>query len=88
MQSNESLQMFMSKYDLHAHLMTASFVLSRVLPGPALACENMSSEELEALLADMEPDIRTADRDMNEIEMLEQTTAAGKLPDCEILQPR
>ncbi|OAX37593.1 hypothetical protein K503DRAFT_850391 [Rhizopogon vinicolor AM-OR11-026] len=64
-QSNESLQMSMSKHDLHVHLTTTSFVLSGVLPRPALAYENI-----------------TADRDMSEIEMLEQTgaIAAGKLP--------
>lgn len=42
----------------------------------------MSSTELEAFLAELEPDIRAADRDMREIEMLEKkgVTAAGKLP--------
>lgn len=41
----------------------------------------MSGAELEALLAEMEPDIRAADRDMREIEMLEGkgVTGAGKL---------
>jgi len=89
-QSNEGLQRFMSKYDMHAHLLTASFAMSGVLPGPAPAYENMSPEELEALLVEMEPEIRAADRDMREIEMLEQkgVTAAGKLADYEVLQPR
>lgn len=89
-QSNDGLQRFMSKYDLHAHLLTAAFALSGVLPGPAPAYENMSPEELEALLVEMEPEIRAADRDMREIEMLEQkgVTAAGKLADYETLQPR
>lgn len=102
-QSNDSLQRFMSKCkvadtsfitfltrssldDLHAHLLTAAFALSGVLPGPAPTYENMSPEELEALLVEMEPEIRAADRDMREIEMLEQkgVTAAGKLagPSC------
>lgn len=89
-QSNDGLQRFMSKYDLHAHLLTASFALSGVLPGPVPTYENMSPEELEALLVEMEPEIRAADRDMREIEMLEQkgVTAAGKLADYETLQPR
>lgn len=41
----------------------------------------MSSEELDAFLAEMEPDIRAADRDMREIEVLVQkgVTKAGKL---------
>ena len=45
------------------------------------AYESMSGAELEALLAEMEPDIRAADRDMREIEMLEGkgVTGAGKL---------
>ncbi|KAG1746558.1 uncharacterized protein EDB91DRAFT_1117610 [Suillus paluster] len=89
-QSNDGLAKFMSKYDLHAHLLTAAFALSGVLPGPAPTYENMSPEELEALLVEMEPEIRAADRDMREIEMLEQkgVTAAGKLADYEVLQPR
>jgi hypothetical protein len=74
--------------DLHAHLLTAAFALSGVLPGPAPTYENMSPEELEALLVEMEPEIRAADRDMREIEMLEQkgVTAAGKLagPSCRL----
>lgn len=42
----------------------------------------MSPEELEAFLAEMEPDIRAAERDMHEIEALEKkgVTGAGKLP--------
>ena len=42
----------------------------------------MSPSELEAFLAELEPDIRAADRDMREIEMLEKkgVTGAGKLP--------
>lgn len=41
----------------------------------------MSPEELEVFLAEMEPDIRGADRDMREIEALEKkgVTGAGKL---------
>lgn len=41
----------------------------------------MSPNELEAFLTEMEPDIRTADRDMREIEVLEKkgVTEAGKL---------
>lgn len=41
----------------------------------------MSADELEALLSEMEPDMRAADRDMREIELLEQkgVLSAGKL---------
>jgi len=41
----------------------------------------MSPEEIEAPLVELEPGIRATDRDMREIEILEQrgVTAAGKL---------
>lgn len=41
----------------------------------------MSPAELDAFLTEMEPDIRAADRDMREIELLEKkgVTGAGKL---------
>ena len=41
----------------------------------------MSTSELEAFLVEMEPDIRAAERDMQEIEALEKkgVTGAGKL---------
>lgn len=50
------------------------------MPDPP-SYENMSPEELEAFLAEMEPDIRAADRDMREIEASEKkgVTGAGKL---------
>ena len=50
----------------------------------------MTAAEVEAMLAEMEPDIRAADRDLREIELLEKKdiTAAGKLSDYEVLQPR
>ena len=52
--------------------------------------ENMSSSELEAFLAEMEPDIRAAERDLREIELLEKkdVVSAGKLAEYEALQPR
>lgn len=37
----------------------------------------MTPEEFEALLQEMEPDIRAADRDMREIEFLERKGVAG-----------
>lgn len=42
----------------------------------------MSASELETFLAEMEPEIRAADRDMREIEILEKkgVASAGKLP--------
>ncbi|KAH7890812.1 hypothetical protein F5I97DRAFT_1838918 [Phlebopus sp. FC_14] len=89
-ESNDGLKKFMNQYDQHAPLLTPAFALSGTLPGPAPAYENMSPKELEALLAEMEPDIRAADRDMREIELLEQRGAltAGKLADYKTLQHR
>lgn len=50
----------------------------------------MSPSELEAFLAEMEPDIRAAERDLHEIKALEDkgVTGAGKLADYKELQPR
>jgi len=50
----------------------------------------MSASELDALLVEMEPDIRAAERDMQEIAALEKkgVTGAGKLAEYEALQPR
>ncbi|KAG6813156.1 hypothetical protein H0H92_013562 [Tricholoma furcatifolium] len=90
--SNDGLKRFLAQYDQHAHLLTPAFGLS--LPGTSLdpASENstMSAAQVEALLAEMEPDIRAAERDMHEIEQLEAkgVTGAGKLGSYEELKPR
>ncbi|KAJ7765473.1 hypothetical protein DFH07DRAFT_902775 [Mycena maculata] len=83
--TNDGLKRFMDNYDQHAHLLTPSFALSE-----APSYESMSASELEAFLVEMEPDIRAAERDMQEIESLEKkgATGAGKLGDYESLQPR
>lgn len=68
--------------DQHAQYLTPAFALSGTVPSAsALANEHMSAAELEALLAEMAPDIRAADRDMTEIEVLERkgVTGAGTL---------
>ena len=59
------------------------------MQGPAPTYDNMSAEELEALLSDMEPDVRAADRDMREIELLEQkgVLSAGKLAGATAFPP-
>jgi hypothetical protein len=69
------------KDEQHAQYLTPSFALSGTIPSASPAYENMSAAELEAFLAEMEPDIRAADRDMTEIEMLEKkgVTGAGNL---------
>ncbi len=63
--------------DTHAHHLTPSFALSGILPPPSSSSspinplyESMSPHELEAYLAEMDPDIRAADRDLREIALL------------------
>ncbi|KAI0057108.1 hypothetical protein BV25DRAFT_1831479 [Artomyces pyxidatus] len=87
--ANDGLRRFIDHYEQHAQLLTPAFALSGTLPAPP-AYQNMTPAELDAFLAELEPDIRAADRDMREIEMFEAkgVTAAGKLPDYEALQPR
>jgi hypothetical protein len=67
--------------DQHSHLLTPTFALSGILPTSPPSYENMSASELETFLSEMEPEIRAADRDMREIEMLEKKgiASAGKL---------
>ncbi|KAK0446737.1 hypothetical protein EV421DRAFT_1791045 [Armillaria borealis] len=88
-ESNDGLKRFMSRYEQHAHLLTPSFALAGLLPDPP-AYQNMSQEELNAFVGEMENDIRSADRDMQEIDALQKkgVTGAGKLADYEQLQPR
>jgi hypothetical protein len=67
--------------DQHVQFLTPSFTLSGLLPPAVPSYENMKPDELEALLTEMEQDIHAADRDMQEIEVLESkgVTSAGKL---------
>ncbi|KAF5328892.1 hypothetical protein D9611_014262 [Ephemerocybe angulata] len=87
---NEGLRKFMAQYDQHAHLLTSSFALSGVLQDEAPSYSDLSPEEIDAFLTEMEPDIRAADSDMREIDALVKkgVTSAGKLSDYETLQPR
>ncbi|KAI6164616.1 hypothetical protein EDD17DRAFT_1561535 [Pisolithus thermaeus] len=78
-ESNDSLKRFMNQYDRHAHLLTPTFTYSGTSSGSNITIRKH-----------MEPDIRAADRDMREIELLVQkdVLSAGKLSDHEVLQPR
>ncbi|KAM5544246.1 hypothetical protein V8D89_001906 [Ganoderma adspersum] len=89
-QSNDALKRFMDRYEQYAHMLTPAFALSGTLPVNPPTYENMSSSELDAFLAEMESDIRGAERDLREISTLESkgVTGAGKLGDYEALQPR
>lgn len=89
-ESNDGLKKFMNQYDHYDHLLTPAFAYAGTSLTQTPSYEHISPEELEALLAEMEPDIRAADRDMREIELLMQkgVLGAGKLSDYEALQPR
>lgn len=67
--------------DHYDHLLTPAFAYAGTSLNQTPSYEHISPEELEALLAEMEPDIRVADRDMREIELLMQkgVLGAGKL---------
>ncbi|KAF8892294.1 hypothetical protein BD779DRAFT_105887 [Infundibulicybe gibba] len=82
---NDGLKRFMDHYEAHAHVLTPAFALGTTTDSPAY--KTMAPEEAEALLTEMEPDVRAADRDMRDIEALEQrgVISAGKLA---ALQPR
>ncbi|KAF9266963.1 hypothetical protein L218DRAFT_971318 [Marasmius fiardii PR-910] len=88
-EGNDGLKRFISQYDHHAQYLTPSFALSGLLPD-GMTYDNMSSSDLETYLKEMENDIRSADRDMREIEALEAkgVTGAGKLADYVPLLPR
>ncbi|KAF8528148.1 hypothetical protein BU17DRAFT_38569 [Hysterangium stoloniferum] len=89
---NEGLKRFMDHYDQYAQYLTPSFALSGLASATTTApsYSSMSSTELDALLSEMETDIRAADRDLRDIDALEKrgVTSAGKLADHEPLQPR
>ena len=67
--------------DHYDHLLTPAFAHAGTSLTQAPSDGHISPEELEALLSEMEPDIRAADRDMREIELLMQkgVLGAGKL---------
>ncbi|KIP02989.1 hypothetical protein PHLGIDRAFT_78296 [Phlebiopsis gigantea 11061_1 CR5-6] len=89
-QSSDGLKRFMEHYEQHAHLLNPTFALSGTLSTSPPSYESMTPAEVEAFLTEMEPDIRAADRDLREIELLEKKDilAAGKLSEYETLQPR
>ncbi|EPQ56626.1 hypothetical protein GLOTRDRAFT_138305 [Gloeophyllum trabeum ATCC 11539] len=89
-EGNDGLKRFMEHYDQYAQFLSPSFALSGTIPINPPSYENMSPSELEAFLSEMEPEIRSADRDMREIEILEKkgVTGAGKLAGYQALQPR
>lgn len=85
-QNNDSLRKFMDQYDQYAHLLTLSGIIPNALP----SYDDMTPSEFETFLQEMEPDIRAADRDMHEIEALDQkgVAAVGKLTNYQSFRPR
>ncbi|KAH6916016.1 hypothetical protein BKA70DRAFT_476541 [Coprinopsis sp. MPI-PUGE-AT-0042] len=88
-ESNDGLKKFMNHYEQHAQYLTPAFALSGVMPEDDTA-SSMTPEEIDAYLTELEPDLRAADRDLQEIEVLlkKGVTGSGKLPDHEHLRPR
>ncbi|KIJ25715.1 hypothetical protein M422DRAFT_193118 [Sphaerobolus stellatus SS14] len=88
--SHEGLKKFMERYDQYTEFLAPSFALSGTTPEEFPSYSQMSSTELDALLSEMEIDIRAADRDMREIEALKKRGVVGaeKLADHEELKPR
>ncbi|KZS91838.1 hypothetical protein SISNIDRAFT_413577 [Sistotremastrum niveocremeum HHB9708] len=75
---NDPLNRFMDYYEQYPQYLNPSFALSGITPlvvQPSYSA--MSTAEFEALLADIEPEIRDADRDLREIDILNQRGVAG-----------
>lgn len=90
-QSNDGLRKFMDQYDQYAQYLSPAFVLSGTVPSSTPTFQDMSPAELDAYLSELEPDIRSAERDMSKIETLvksKDVLSAGKLGDYEALQDR
>lgn len=81
--TSDTLSFYLNKQsitvDQHSQILTPAFALSGSAMPPSYS--HMSSEELDALLAEMEPEIRSADRDLREIDVLDKRgiLGAGKL---------
>ncbi|KAG8891588.1 hypothetical protein FRB99_003470 [Tulasnella sp. 403] len=90
LESNEGCKKFIKSYDQFAHLLTPAAALSPTGSSAAPSYDTLSDAEFETLLAELEPDIRAADRDLREIDTLDGrgVTSAGKLPEHEALKSR
>ncbi|KAG8924312.1 hypothetical protein FRC02_010525 [Tulasnella sp. 418] len=87
---DSSAKKFIKIYDQYAHVLSPSFALSQSPPSNAPTYDILDSSELEVLLTELEPDLRAADRDLREIDELDNRgiTAAGRLPEHEHLKSR
>lgn len=68
--------------DQYAQYLSPAFVLSGTVPSSTPTFQDMSPAELDAYLSELEPDIRSAERDMSKIETLvksKDVLSAGKL---------
>ncbi|KAF8320066.1 hypothetical protein DL93DRAFT_2074393 [Clavulina sp. PMI_390] len=90
-QANSQLKRFMRNFDEYESILNPAFALAPTKNGSSSpSYEDMTDVELEALLKDMEPELRSADRDLREVQALDRrgVTGAGKLADYEPLQER
>ncbi|KAG8928823.1 hypothetical protein FRC01_005299 [Tulasnella sp. 417] len=90
LETNESCRKFIKNYNQYAHLLSPNAAISPVGSSEIPTYDTMPDQEFETLLAELEPDIRAADRDLREIDALDSkgVSAAGKLPEHEALKAR
>lgn len=90
LETNESCRKFIKNYNQYAHLLSPAAATSPVGSSEIPTYDTMPDQEFETLLAELEPDIRAADRDLREIDALDSkgVSAAGKLPEHEALKAR
>ncbi|KAG8984014.1 hypothetical protein FRB90_005622, partial [Tulasnella sp. 427] len=89
-ENNDSCRKFIKNYNQYAHLLSPAAAISPVGSAEVPTYDAMPDQEFETLLAELEPDIRAADRDLLEIDDLDHkgVSAAGKLPEHEALKGR
>jgi len=88
---NAQLRRFVGNFDEYEHILNPSFALAPTNnPSGIPSYEELTDSELDALMKEMEPDLRAADRDLREIQALDKrgVAGAGKLGEHEPLRPR
>jgi len=90
LEANDALRRFTNTYDEYEHILSPMLTSSPLGASNAPSYEELSSSEFEVLLKELEPDIRSADRDLREIQTLDKrgVSGSGKLTEHEDLKPR
>ncbi|KAF8328841.1 uncharacterized protein EI90DRAFT_3063759 [Cantharellus anzutake] len=90
LEANDSLRRFMNTYEEYEQILAPMFASSPLGPANAPSFDELSPVEFEVLLKELEPDIRSADQDLREIQALDKRGVAGtgKLLEHEELKPR